>query len=75
MGEYAYIDGAYLRERVKEFSKRFFAEGVLAEINYERLFSRFEKKFYYTAYRHGKRTKKKESTSSVLILCNNSSIS
>jgi hypothetical protein len=46
MGEYVYIDGGYLRECLKEFSKRYFAEGVPAEINYDRLFSRFEKKFY-----------------------------
>ncbi|MEA2872500.1 MAG: hypothetical protein QOH67_2476 [Hyphomicrobiales bacterium] len=44
--QHAYIDGAYLRQRLAEYSRRYFGAAQI-EIDYERMFTGCEKKFYY----------------------------
>jgi hypothetical protein len=45
MTNYLFVDGAYLRERLEAFGKRYF-NGEF-EIDYRKLFGRYEKVFYF----------------------------
>jgi uncharacterized LabA/DUF88 family protein len=46
MSEYLFVDGAYLRETLEALAVRYF-RGVPVELDYEALFSGFEKIFYF----------------------------